>query len=147
MSMVRFPAWGQLPEYDNLCAVLLANSSDMLGLPDFWSLEKNEQKIALLVTKATGMTLERWDNLTLPERIPYLEATLESSSVALVVKDEVKEWTAIMSPSEARQGMNKMTQSTWLRRIKDGTLVIERVSTKAVRVRMDCYDKFRKTPK
>ena len=152
MSVVRFPVWGQLPEYDNLCAVLLANARDVLGRPHFWSLEKDEHRVALLVTSKSGVSLDRWDNLTLPERIPYLEAAIETYAPKEGGEPEQQadprepEWTEVKSPTEFQKEFG-ISSSTWRRRINDETLVIDRVSSKAVRVRKDCYLKFLRLPK
>jgi DNA-binding MarR family transcriptional regulator len=80
MSFDRFPEGGCLPEYDDLAALLLSRLSATLPLLDFWMLEKNEQRVGMAVCRSTGITLDRWDILTLPERVPYLEATIESLS-------------------------------------------------------------------
>lgn len=80
MNVEGFPKWGRLPEYDNLVCVLLSELSNTLPLPDFWGLEKNEQKVAIAVCRATQMTPEQWERLSLPERVPWLEETIESLS-------------------------------------------------------------------
>ena len=56
-------------------------------------------------------------------------------------------WTEVGSPSQFQKEFG-ISQSTWLRRIEDGSLVIDdSISDKSVRVQMDCYNKFRKRPK
>jgi hypothetical protein len=69
MTVEPFPKWGRLEEYERLKARLLSRLVDRPFLPDFYMLEKDEQRIAAAVCRATGMALERWDRLSLPERI------------------------------------------------------------------------------
>src|SRR5262249_5774911 len=66
-------------DYDRLSARILSALTGEL-LPDTsWHVpERNEQRIAVAVCGATGMTPERWDRLTKDERIPWLHKTLKA---------------------------------------------------------------------
>lgn len=70
--------WGPHEPYDRACAVLLANLSNLLPQPHFWMLEENDQKIAAAVTDYTAMTLDRWDRLSPPERVVWVNKANES---------------------------------------------------------------------
>src|SRR5262245_43977928 len=66
-------------EYDRLCIKIICALTGEL-LPDTsWHIpERSEQRIAIAVCDATGMTPERWDKLTKDERIPWLHKTLKA---------------------------------------------------------------------
>jgi nucleoside phosphorylase len=66
-------------DYDRLSARILSALTGEI-LPDSsWHVpERNEQRIAIAVCDATGMTPERWDRLTKDERIPWLHKTLKA---------------------------------------------------------------------
>ncbi len=66
-------------EYDRLSGRILSALTGEL-LPDTsWHVpERKEQRIAIAVCDATGMTPERWDRLTKDERIPWLHKTLKA---------------------------------------------------------------------
>jgi hypothetical protein len=74
-------------DYDRLAARLISLlDGDMLPLPTMWDLERNEQRIAIAVRDATGMTPEHWAMLDKPSREPWLEkilAVLTAQSNAL----------------------------------------------------------------
>jgi hypothetical protein len=66
-------------DYDRLSVRILSALTGEL-LPDTsWHVpERNEQRIAIAVCDATGMTPERWDRLSEDERIPWLHKTLKA---------------------------------------------------------------------
>ena len=66
-------------DYDRLCARILSTLTGEV-LPDTpWHVpERIEQRIAIAVCDATGMTPERWDRLSEDERIPWLHKTLKA---------------------------------------------------------------------
>src|SRR5262245_62728814 len=66
-------------DYDRLCIKLICALTGEL-LPDTsWHIpERSEQRIAIAVCDATGMTPERWDRLSKDERIPWLHRTLKA---------------------------------------------------------------------
>lgn len=64
-------------DYDQLASSLISMlDGDILPLPTFWDLERNEQRVAIAVQDATGMTPEHWAELDKPSRCPWLERTL-----------------------------------------------------------------------
>jgi hypothetical protein len=68
-----------MSDYDHLSIRILSALTGEL-LPDTsWHVpERNEQRIAIAVCDATGMTPERWDRLSKDERIPWLHKTLKA---------------------------------------------------------------------
>jgi hypothetical protein len=68
-----------MSDYDQLSIRILSGLTGEL-LPDTsWHVpEGNEQRIAIAVCEATGMTPERWDRLSKDERIPWLHQTLKA---------------------------------------------------------------------
>lgn len=81
MTIEKFPSWGHLPEYDNLKARLLSLLPDRPFHPDFndfYMLEKDEQRIAMVVCDSTKLTLTEWEKLSLPERVPWLEKVIKT---------------------------------------------------------------------
>src|SRR5262245_21435838 len=67
-----------MSDYDHLSTRILSALTGEL-LPDTsWHVpEHNEQRVAIAVCDATGMTPERWDRLSKDERIPWLHKTLK----------------------------------------------------------------------
>lgn len=64
--------------YEHLTARLISLlDGDHLPLPTFWDLERHEQRIAIAVLDATGMTPEHWATLDNPSRGPWIERTIE----------------------------------------------------------------------
>lgn len=82
-------------EYDRLTITLISLlDGDILPLPTFWDLERHEQRIAIAVQDATGMTPEHWAKLDKPSRGPWLERTIEVFSMrqkSLAGGDSAKE--------------------------------------------------------
>jgi hypothetical protein len=68
-----------MSDYERLTVRILAKLTGEL-LPDTsWHVpERNEQRVAFAVCKATGMTPERWDRLSEDERVPWLDATAKA---------------------------------------------------------------------
>src|SRR5712692_4946178 len=66
-------------DYDRLSIrILAALTGELLPAPSWHVPDPNEQRIAVAVCDATGMTPERWDRLTKDERIPWLHKTLKA---------------------------------------------------------------------
>jgi nucleoside phosphorylase len=66
-------------EYDSLSVRILSTlTGERLPVTSWHIPERNEQRIAIAVCEATGMTPERWDRLTKDERIPWLHKTLKA---------------------------------------------------------------------
>jgi hypothetical protein len=51
-------------------------------------------------------------------------------------------WSEAKSPTEWRKELG-ISETTWRRHTKDGTLVIDRITTKRVRIRLDCLARYR----
>src|SRR5262249_16008279 len=70
---------GAMLDYDRLSLRIISALTGEL-LPDTsWHVpERNEQRIAVVVCDATGMTPERWDRLSKDERVPWLHKTLKA---------------------------------------------------------------------
>lgn len=65
-------------EYDRLSInVICALTGELLPDTSWHDPERSQQRIAIAVCDATGMTPERWDKLTKDERIPWLHKTLK----------------------------------------------------------------------
>ncbi len=74
------PLWGTHAEYEQAFAVLLANLSSrhlQLPAPNFWSIEKYSQRVRAAVRDYAGLALDDWDELSPPERVPWLELANE----------------------------------------------------------------------
>src|SRR5262249_55129042 len=68
-----------MADYDRLCIkVLCALTGELLPDTSWHIPERSEQRIAIAVCDATGMTPERWDELSKDERIPWLHKTLKA---------------------------------------------------------------------
>jgi hypothetical protein len=68
-----------LPSYRSLCVRLIALLSNPPPCPpDLWDLEREEQRIASAVCKATGLSPEHWAGLDQPSREPWLEQTIST---------------------------------------------------------------------
>jgi hypothetical protein len=66
-----------MSDYDDLCIRILSALTGLLP-PTSWHVpERNEQRIAIAVCEAMGMTPERWDRLSKDERMPWLDKTLK----------------------------------------------------------------------
>lgn len=66
------------PQYDALVARIIVHlAGDVLpSCTGQFDLERVDQRVAIAVCKATGMTPERWDKLDVFSREPWLEETL-----------------------------------------------------------------------
>ena len=68
-----------MSDYDQLSIRILSGLTGELLPETSWHVpEGNEQRIAIAVCEATGMTPERWDRLSKDERIPWLRKTLKA---------------------------------------------------------------------
>jgi hypothetical protein len=66
-------------DYDRLSARILSALTGELPPDTSWHVpQRSEERIAVAVCEATGMTPERWDRLTKDERIPWLHKTLRA---------------------------------------------------------------------
>ncbi len=82
--------------YDRLSATLLALLHDEFMWPmpqDIFDLERNDQRIAVAVCDATGMSPERWDTLDVFSREPWLEKTIATLSKERPSQDGVPDET------------------------------------------------------
>src|SRR5262245_38095037 len=76
-------------EYDSLSIrILSALTGELLPSTSWHDPEREEQRIAIAVCDATGMSPERWDRLSKDERIPWLHKTLK----ALEKRPEPNAW-------------------------------------------------------
>lgn len=91
-------------EYDHLTARLISLlDRDILPLPTFWDLERHEQRIAIAVQDATGMTSEHWAKLDIPSRRPWLERTIEVSAKRQKSLAEGKSANEVESENNSRR--------------------------------------------
>jgi hypothetical protein len=68
-----------MSDYDQLSIrILFGLTGELLPQTSWHVPEGNEQRIAIAVCEATGMTPERWDRLSKDERIPWLRKTLKA---------------------------------------------------------------------
>lgn len=73
------PLFASSNAYDQMVCTLLSRLTDGLPLPDMDMIERDEQRVAMTVCKATGITPEYWAKLSKPEREPWLEETLKQT--------------------------------------------------------------------
>jgi hypothetical protein len=87
-------------------------------------------------------------NVELYERVKKALADLYTPSQHFVsllreIRGNTSGWTAAGAPPEFQHEF-QISATTWRRWIKEGKLIVERISRKTVRVRMDHYLKYRK---
>ena len=113
MSAEQPVIWGKHEPYIAAGALLLSYLSDGLPQPHFWSVEANEEKIAVAVCKATGLTPSDWKRLSPPERVPWLEAAIEQQAAARSKSAPVRapRVAASAKPASVNQRMAAMLQS------------------------------------
>jgi hypothetical protein len=91
MSSGESPIWNHGP-YNQRCAELLVETTVGLPLPHFWSVEENEERIAMLVCQLVPtMTLTVWNTLSPPKRVPWLEQAIKElpKTLAAIAPDKI----------------------------------------------------------
>lgn len=81
-----------------------------------------------------------WDSFQSKVQDGIKPALDELELAALTMKAD--EFIGPLSPSEWRKRFGGMTESTWLRRTKDGSIRLEKISSKLVKVHRDDVEKF-----
>lgn len=133
--------WGTHEPYEQAYALLLANlSPQRLPAPTFWMLEANAQKVRAAVRDLTGLSLDDWDKLSPPERVPWLDRANE----ALVDPDKGRV-VGVLSQSDVASILDKFP--TEVARLVDAGELTAIRSGRRVLITLESLEEYRRKQK
>lgn len=89
-----------------------------------------------------GVTWDAWKAASFDEKTALLDAAMGLLDAATGEQDE-PEWSEAKPPSEWKKELKLGSDTTWRRHIEEGKLIVDRVTTKLVRIRRDSLRKYR----
>jgi len=106
------------------------NAGDLTNLDE-------QRLLAKICQLVSGLTDSYWARLGEEQRIPWLEIAAEENSPT-----EERDWSKAKSPADWQKEL-KFSPSTWQRYINDGKLIVKKITTKNVSIRMDSLRTFK----
>lgn len=99
-----------------------------------------EQKLAVKVLSLLpNVNDTQWARLGEAERIPWLELAVAKMAPETPAAEQ---WSIARSPTEWQKEL-KISGSTWQRRVRDKELIVDKITVKSVRIRLDSLEKFK----